>query len=250
MGAIPGGMGALKIILCANGPHAQKNLERAVTEWMSASSEGVSTLEPMAVAPLPASVGGSEKPVDWERGLGTRPLSESVLKALAQELESAGKRDPLPWYRPHPDNPPLPRIWGSEDDERLQTVQSLAHTPQFDRLWKHLEPDQGPCIPVLELIPGDGDCLYTAVSRYLEMNRSGPVPVASLRLFVANSLKADPLKYVAWGVLVDQESPAETVAAYADALREPRSANGGQLELHIMPRRYINYEVGTFKNIR
>ena len=66
------------------------------------------------------------------------------------------------------------------------------------------------------------------------MNRSGPVPVASLRLFVANSLKADPLKYVAWGVLVDQESPAETVAAYADALREPRSAYGGQLELHIM----------------
>ena len=102
MGAIPEGMEALKIILCANGPHAQKNLERAVTEWMSASSEGVSTLEPMAVAPLPASVGGSEEPVDREQGLGTWPLSESVLKALAQELESAVKRDPLPWYRPHP----------------------------------------------------------------------------------------------------------------------------------------------------
>ena len=37
---------------------------------------------------------------------------------------------------------------------------------------------------------------------------------------------------------MDQESPAETVAAYADALREPRSAYGGQLELHIMQKHF------------
>ena len=58
--------------------------------------------------PSPASVGGSEEPVNWEQGLGTRPLSESVLEALAQELENTVKRDPLPWYCPNPNDPPYP----------------------------------------------------------------------------------------------------------------------------------------------
>jgi hypothetical protein len=101
-------------------------------------------------------------------------------------------------------------------------------------LWKHLEPEIGPGIPVLELVPGDGDCLYTAVSRYLERYCAEPPTVAALRRYVADA----PLKYVAWGVLCDAESPAESMASCAEALRRPQSAYGGQLELHIMQDHY------------
>jgi hypothetical protein len=169
LGSIPG-EGLERVILCAHGAQAQKDLEKAVSEWGREPS--VEPAPPAPALPDPTPVNQVEE-FDWEQGVGPEPLSESILRALAQEVESAGEPSPVPWYRPHPGDPPLPTVWATDEEQRLQTFQSLAHSPQFGRLWKHLEPDLGPCIPVLEFIPGDGDCLYRAVSKYLEKHCSG-----------------------------------------------------------------------------
>jgi hypothetical protein len=88
----------------ANEAQAQKDLEKAVSEWGREPS--VEPAPPALRLPDPTPV-NQVKEFDWEQGVGPNPLSESILRALAQEIESARESSQLIYGRA---SSPLPSL--------------------------------------------------------------------------------------------------------------------------------------------
>jgi hypothetical protein len=171
-------------------------------------------------------------------------LSPGNLKYILKEDERNEPGDAT-WEKAQESDPPLPDL--GEPWKRPGNFPALASHPQFRRLWKHLEPLTAPCYPELEVIPGDGDCLYSCISRFLEWCGENRFSTRALREHVANVIVGNPRLYTTWGILADEESPARSAEAYAEAMIRPCSAYGGQLELNILQDwfrfRYYSFDI-------
>jgi hypothetical protein len=213
-----------RVILCVHGTKNLTAADTAIREWAgSLAGAGATRGVVRRVSEGGYEVGGEAPRLPVE-------TVERLVKA-AQE----GEAEPLCWDRPYPSDPELGDEWGRRDWARVLYFQELAHSPQFGRFWEHLELELGKVIPELELVAGDGDCLYSAVAKYLSEWGEEPALAEAMRRVVSTALlEGEPMSYVNWGILSDKESPALSVEAYALALLEPRKVFGGQLELQIL----------------
>ena len=81
---------------------------------------------------------------------------------------------------------PLLEQWGKSPEEKQASLDTLVTTLDFLEFHWLVEEDIGHWTPHLELIPGDGDCLFTAILRYLKLCHHDPLSTDLLWKTVGN----------------------------------------------------------------
>jgi hypothetical protein len=117
---------------------------------------------------------------------------------ISQELEALGLGAEAE-QRAQPLEPePALEQWGSTPEEKQFAFQGIVETHLFKEFWRPVELEAGPCTPLLEVIPGDGDCLFTAVSKYLDFCHQNPLTPTLLRRLVGDLILSgsQELRYV------------------------------------------------------
>ena len=133
-----------------------------------------------------------------EDGTPTGP-GQVTMENISQELEALGIEDEAE-SRAQPLEPePALKQWGSTPEEKQTAFQGIVGTHLFKEFWRPVELEAGPCTPLLEVIPGDGDCLCTAISKYLDFCRQNPLTLTLLRRLGGDLiLSEDPKNYAMW----------------------------------------------------
>ena len=151
-----------KIILCAHGPVNQKAVKAAIEEWVEKD------LNPPVSLVTEAGWGVVED------GTPTGP-DQATMDSISQELKASGLGAEAEWRAQPLEPEPALEQWGSTPEEKQFAFQGIVETHLFKEFRRPVELEAGPCTPLLEVIPGDGDCLFTAVSKYLDFCHQDPL---------------------------------------------------------------------------